>query len=201
MSRRPAHLTAVGGKPRGRQIVWETIRRLRRFTVKQLAAEIDHLPDSVRTYVDCLSAGGFISVVDQEASANNRFAKVYELVRDIGVEAPRLQRDGTPCTQGRAREQMWRTMKLLDSFTPRELAISASTEEQPVNETDAGDYVKRLHKAGYLTLTVPSTPVRQARYRFVKARNTGPRPPMVQRLKTVFDPNLGQIVWHEEPAE
>jgi hypothetical protein len=38
-----------------------------------------------------------------------------------------------------------------------------------------------------------------ARFRFNPARNTGPRPPMIQRTKAVYDPNLGQVVWQEEP--
>ena len=31
------------------------------------------------------------------------------------------------------------------------------------------------------------------RYRLI--RNTGPRPPMVQRIDAIYDPNLGAVVW------
>jgi hypothetical protein len=198
--RKPVHLTTVGGKPHGRQIVWEAMRRLRIFTVSGLAEEIDHHRSTIRDYVECLRAGGFVTILSTKVNGARK-THTYELTRDVGVEAPKLRKDGTPSTQGLATEQMWRTMKMMGNFTPRELAISATTELQPVDEVHALDYVGHLFSARYLALVAKSTPTSQARYRFLSMRNTGPRPPMVQRLKTVFDPNLGQIVWHEEPAE
>ena len=78
---------------------------------------------------------------------------------------------------------------------PPPLAM-ASTDAVPVSARDAADYVKHLLHAGYLTILKASKPGTQAIYRLTN--NTGPRPPMVQRLKTVFDQNLGKIMWHEE---
>lgn len=40
----------------------------------------------------------------------------------------------------------------------------------------------------------------RARYRFIAGRNSGPRPPQVQRLKQVYDPNLDRVVWRHEAA-
>jgi len=121
---------------------------------------------------------------------------LYELVKDVGLEAPRVRRDGTPVEQGQSREHMWRAMKMLPSFTFVDLAVNASTEEMRVTEQDAKDYVKHLLRAKYLTVLIPATPRRKATYRLT--RNTGPRPPMVTRAKIVFDPNLGRIAWVEE---
>lgn len=206
--RKPIHLTTAGGKPGGRQSMWEAMRKLRSFTVSALALESGREREAVRTYVESLAKAGYLDITGTEAAPTggfiqktnprNRPANVYSLVRDIGIEAPRVKRDGTPCIQGRAREQMWRTMRNLGDFTPRDLALMASTTESAVSEIDAADYVKHLAPAGYLVVTRKATPKKQAQYRFVAARWTGPKAPMIQRLKTVFDANLGKIVWNEE---
>jgi hypothetical protein len=33
------------------------------------------------------------------------------------------------------------------------------------------------------------------RYRFLAARYSGPKPPMIQRIKAVYDPNRSEVVW------
>lgn len=199
--RKPAHLAAAGGKPQGRQGIWEAIRAQRDgFTIASLGAATDIHRDTIRTYVRGLHAAGYVEVPAP-------IAPFYRLVRDVGVEAPRVTRDGKPVTQGAAREQMWRTMKMMAAdFSWRDLAITASTEAVAVAEEDAKDYCANLAKAGYLMVASPGKGTPSARkgggmptrYRFNRSKNTGPKPPMVQRLQSVFDPNLGKIVWTEE---
>lgn len=188
-------LAAKGGAY-GRQAMWEAMRALRRFTL----ADLDHLNverDTIKTYVRSLVQGGYLNA-ERQAGTGGRYAPAaYELVRDVGLEAPRLRRNGTPVLQGQAREQMWRAMKMLGQFTPRDLSVTASTEAVAVNEEDAKSYVKHLFAAGYLAVLRPGKPPRtQGLYRL--AKNTGPKPPMVTRAKVVFDPNLGRIAWHAE---
>jgi hypothetical protein len=191
MSRKPVVALASSGRPYGRQAMWDAMRQLRRFTLSDLADKWGR--DAVREYAWCLEAGGYLKRVGESA----RFQPiVYELVRDVGREAPRLQRDGRPVTQGAGREQMWRAMKMLPNFTFVDLAINASTEAVRVGEAEAQDYVHYLLRAKYLVIVRPATPRAKAVYRL--ARNTGPRPPMVTRAKVVFDPNLGCIAWCEE---
>lgn len=210
MARKPVHLTMTPDKVTGRQAVWQAVRRLKRFTLVDLWHETKEERATVRTYLTALERGGYVATVDMQAPKATAIgirspalfkAQVYKLARDVGIEAPRLKRDGTPSTQGSAREQMWRTMKLLGDFTFRDLTVAATTEASPVSELDAKDYVKHLFRAGYLSLVTASTPRALATYRFVRARNTGPRAPMVQRLKSVFDPNTRKVVWQEEPSE
>ena len=200
MSRQPVHLLAASAKPTGRQAIWQTIRaEAEAFTVADLIKATDICRDTIRSYLRCLEASGHIARYFDEFPPGT-----YQLVNDVGVEAPRVTKDGKPVTQGLPREQMWRTMKILAAdFASRDLAIAASTESVPVSEVDAKDYCRNLAMAGYLIVITKgkgggkstSTP---SRYRFNRAKNTGPKPPMVQRMQTVFDPNLGQIVWHPE---
>lgn len=207
MGRKPVHLLAAGGKPYGRQAMWQAMRKLKRFTLSDVAATSDCKRDSVRTYLHSLVRSGHIRAVGNIPARRSAFltkpapenrATLYELVKDQGVEAPRVMRDGSPSTQGAAREQMWRTMRILCEFTPRELAFGAGTEGSPVAESDAGDYARDLERAGYLVRIEKASKLSQARYRFVPARWSGPKAPMVQRLKSIFDPNLNRVVWRDE---
>jgi len=191
MSRKTVVELAATGKSYGRQAMWEAMRRLKQFTLADLGVEWDR--DSLREYVWRLEAGGFLKQEGEKAPFK---PNVYLLVRDVGLEAPRLQKDGSVSLMGQGREHMWRAMKMLPSFNVVDLAISASTEDVQVAENEARDYVKHLERAKYLVIVKPATPTSKAVYRL--ARNTGPKPPMVTRAKIVFDPNLGKIAWVEQ---
>lgn len=187
---RPVIELAAKGGSYGRQAMWEAMRRLGHFTYADL-----YQWDSatVKDYVRRLEAGGYLKA-DRSGGQFRRV--VFELVRDVGLEAPKLQQDGSPSRMGQGREHMWRAMKMLPSFTFVDLAISASTEDVMVSELDAKDYVKHLLRAKYLVIVKPASPSSKAIYKL--HRNTGPKPPMVTRAKIVFDPNLGRIAWVEE---
>jgi hypothetical protein len=119
-------------------------------------------------------------------------------VRDNGIDAPRVRRDGSAVTQGLAQEQMWRTLRMhKGDINARELAAHATTEAIPVAETAAKDYLRQLHGASYLACIAEGKGIGnggiQARFRLIS--NTGPKPPMVCRTDSLFDPNLNAIVW------
>lgn len=195
MARKPVHLIAAAPRPEGREVVWAEIRRLRTFTVADLEHATRITEATIRTYLLGLTRAGYLRRTDDPVERTRYEPARWELVRDVGVEAPRVRKDGTEVTQGRAREQMWRTMRILREFTHRDLAIQASTETCQVAEADAKDYVKYLCRAKYLVCISTGGPGTLARYRFVPSRYTGPRPPMIQRIKQVFDPNLGRVMW------
>ncbi|WP_175948591.1 helix-turn-helix domain-containing protein [Burkholderia pyrrocinia] len=203
MARKPAHLELSGGKG-PRQRVWEAMRRQpENFTANTVvrASSIDK--PTVQTYLQALQRGGFIEQIGERKAIGDQ--KHYRLVRDTGVEAPRLDRQGRPVMQSRGNENMWRTMRIMGEFSPRELALRASTPDVVVTDSTAQSYVKCLAHAGYLTVIDPGHAyirgkgAKQARYRLPASKYTGPRPPMVQRTKAIYDPNLGKIMWQEEP--
>jgi len=187
-----------------RDAIWAAIRILREFSVSEIEDQTRINQSTIKTYVRGLTNANYLERIEchPRTKGDTRYVENrWRLVNNVGVDAPRVTREGKPVTQGQSRENMWRTMRIIGEFSVRELAIQATTEGVNVKPSDAKDYVKYLHKAGYLQITRPAQPGNksgmgtQARYRFIKFRYTGPRPPMVQRTKQVFDPNVGTVVW------
>lgn len=212
MSRKPA-TEYVGGKG-PRQHIWEAIRSLAGSTAAFSEDDIHRaMPrearmtiemPTVRDYRHCLVAAGILDIVTP--SQQRRIPATYRLVRDEGLDAPRVRRDGTRVTQGLAQEQMWRTLRILTGDTNgRELAAHASTTLIPVAEVAARDYLLVLNQAGYLLCTQEGKGLgkggQQSRYRLKPTRNTGPRPPMVCRTRAVYDPNEDKVVWAKPVTE
>lgn len=188
------HTLAMSGAKGTRQRIWEAIRARRDgFTRLDIAVAAGLELPTTRKYLESLQKAGFIS----GGPAVPGKQRVYQLLRDNGLEAPRLSRDGQllPPT---AQEQMWRTARILGEFDCRELVALASTPEVAVALTAAQDYLKHLCHAGYVCVAAEPTPQRLTRYRFLASKYSGPRPPMVLRSKTVYDPNLDAHVWREE---
>lgn len=188
--RKPADVLARSKKPTGRQAVWLAIRAAWTFGVGDLARATDVNRKTVDDYVKSLVASGHVDVSGSVDGVTR-----YRLINDVGREAPRVRRDGTTVSQGRATENMWRTMRIVGIFTAAELALQASTDETPVSPVAAVDYCRYLALAGYLAVAGAG----DARvYTFIPARWPGPLPPQIQRIKQVFDPNTGQVVWSRE---
>lgn len=141
--------------------------------------------DTIRDFLRRLVKGGYLRVVREEpTNGTGSPRRVYRLVKDQ-PDAPQLRRDGTPAVRvGRANEQMWRTMKMVDRFGYADLAMLSSTESCRVTFETAKSYVVALHTAGYLKR------IDRGLYRLRPDMNTGPLAPMVQRTDWVFDPNL-----------
>lgn len=205
MARKPVHLRPAGHLD-ARDAAWAVIRRKQQFTLDDLEIATGEHRETLATYVRALEKGAYIVHIGHDAptrrgqrsntSLNHK--KLYKLINDVGVEAPRLKRDGTPVTQGRGRENMWTAIRILDDFDFHELAEEASVDDVDVGPREACEYVRHLRKAGYLSIVQKSKPGRATRYRLLPGKFTGPKPPMIQRIKQVFDPNLGEVVWSQE---
>jgi hypothetical protein len=156
-----------------------------RLAIPQVSAGI------VDDYLKALLRGGYVKALGKvTASSLGSGDKLmrYALIRDIGVDAPRLRRDGKPLPPS-GQQNMWTVIKIETWFTASGLAAAASTEETPVTLKTAATYLGHLYAAGYLDR-------RGERYRLIN--NTGGYAPMIQRSKVVFDPNLNRVVWHEQ---
>ena len=207
--RKPVHLDRVGGKG-PRQRMWEEIRHRRTgFTNADISVATNINTDTVYEYLGLLHRAGFIAAqggipqgLCQEVS--------YQLARDEGVEAPRLDKRGQPVQQGQGTETLWRTMRMLREFSWTDLAAHAEMAAVSLTTYSIKDYLKHLNNAGYLTTLTPArtgggknTPATYclASRNRITGKPPGPRPPMVQRTKQIYDPNHDLVVWQEEPDD
>ncbi|MDX8389179.1 MAG: hypothetical protein R8M38_01680 [Mariprofundaceae bacterium] len=191
MPRQKAHITT-----HNRQMIWADIRARKVFTSHDLLKSSQLGSCTIRSYLRSLLIAGFIEKKGDSAKVGETI--VYELMKDCGVDAPRLRSDGSRVTLGDISENLWRTMRILGDFSTVDLIAAASTEEVRVSVNSAQSYCRTLAQAGYLA-TLPKAPgFRMTRYRLLPSKHTGARPPQVQRTKALFDPNLGKVVWREE---
>lgn len=199
--RKPVDAMAAVGQLAPQEIIWQAIRSVPEFDRKTLCKVIYQqqgrsVSDSaVASYLRRLCRAGYIHLVREEPLPGSVLRKVFALAPDAPFEAPRVTKDGKPVTQGRANENMWRSMRIIGEFTARDLAVQAATEDAPISESAAKTYCMHLQKAGYLVVTRPNRGGHSpAHYRFLPSRYTGPKAPMIQRVKVVFDPNLGRVM-------
>jgi hypothetical protein len=187
--------------------VWAAIRCFGKdhvFSVAEIMLLSGQRDDTALTYLRGLEKAGFVKALGCETSALRRRREMrrFHLVRDVGVDAPRVTGEGEPVEQGSGRNQMWQAVKVLKEFDYRALAAAASTEKHPVSPEEAQTYCRHLKLGGYLGVTRPAaygTKGTSARYRFLRARNTGPRAPLISRQKEVIDANTGQLMY--QPGE
>lgn len=172
----------------GREAIWLAIRLTagQPFTAGEIAAAANANDKTVRDYLKGLVAAEYVSQVPATEGLPAR----WTLTRDIGHEAPRVRPDGSPVSQGAATEQLWRGMYMLKDFSFLDLVETASI---PIAPDTAKSYCRMLLATGYLRVLTKADPVkgRVARYRLL--RNNGPKPPQIQRVKQVYDPNTQEV--------
>lgn len=185
MARKPIDQTRPEEK---RQAAWEALRTTpESITLNAVYYQTRLSKHSLRDYLIGLERAGYLERI--EAGGPRTEAK-WRLAHDAGRHAPRVTKNGEPVSMGQGRLQMWRAMRVLGRFTAQDLAIHASTEEHQVATNEAVTYCRFLWRAGYLTQ-------QGQHYQFVRRRYSGPKPPMIQRVKQVYDPNLEQVVWSQ----
>jgi hypothetical protein len=121
-----------------------------------------------------------------------RECQLFYLVRDVGVQAPHVRENGQPATENIAQQQMWNAMRIYKgTFDWRDIVQTC-----PANppEKTVKNYLLMLGRAGYLAEVKKGAGGRPSIFKFVQARDTGPRPPMITAKKEVMDANTGQIV-------
>ena len=209
--RKPQHLLA--GRADNRAVIWQVICTMRRFTHAELCHEIRvHAgysinDDTVRSYLQLLERSGALDVDAEQPVRGVARRKLYRL-GPLGEpyagrgEVPRF--DSAGCVREAvptATDNMWRSMRILKHFSYRDLAIFSRTAAVSVSFEAARDYCKRLHAAGYLAVTQDNNGPHSIRtYALLMSKWSGPRAPMIQRIKAVYDPNLGRVVWPPEVA-
>lgn len=195
-----ADLVMVGGKP-PRQHIWEAIRAInaspKELTTYAVARKSNQDDQTVRGYFRDMEKAGIVSKIRNVG----RFDAEWELLKDEGVEAPRITRSGKVSKYAAGAENVWRALRILGEFSAAEAAVAASVNGVSISEFGAHVYLSGLAKAGYVTRR-GGTPGVKTRFCLVPSRYTGPKHPIYQRdFHQVYDPNLDKVVWRKADQE
>ncbi|MQB17544.1 hypothetical protein DXU77_21100 [Pseudomonas lactis] len=190
----------VGGKS-PRQYIWEAIRAVnagpKALTTYAVARKSNQDDQAVRAYFRDMEKAGIVSKVRNI----DRRDSEWKLLKDEGVEAPRVNHHGERTTHAGGVENIWRALRILGEFTAAEAAATASVNGVSISEVGAQVYLSGLAKAGYVTRR-GGTAGFKTRFRLVPSRYTGPKHPIYQRdFDQVYDPNLDQVVWRKADQE
>ena len=196
--RKPAQLEMIGGK-NARQRIWEVIRAKNNqpFEIHPVAQAANVDDETVKTYLQCLVAGSYAEIVSKKS--NNK--STYRQLKDTGIEAPRLTRKGEPVTQGLISEAIWRTLRILSALDASQIVAHVAAAGHDVALTYVKRYLASLKKAGYLQVVIAGNTHRLEKIQLKLGMDTGPRAPQIQRVKTVYDPNLNKVMHVEDPEE
>lgn len=178
--------------PTDREKMWAAMRQEKTFTLGRIAHLAGCGKHKVQDYMRGLMASGHVRKQDDA----KLFTKAeYTLAKDTGVDAPRVRKDGTTLPAS-GRNRMWTVMRVMGVFTVAELAANASLPEAPVAESEAAYYCRWLAQGGYLVQRGPQS---EAAWQFIPAKFTGAKAPQILRVKALFDPNLGTVVYQPAP--
>lgn len=195
-AKRPPAMVSAGGRG-SHQRIWEAIRQHRdSFDYLIIESDAEVSRSGCEVYIRSLIKAGFVQRLPDKDKHRYTQAR-FSLIKDAGVEYPRVNSRGELIPRDLRHENMWRTMRLAGEFSSAELAALASTDAWPIADSTASCYVRELLQAGYL-IQLETTNKIHKRYRFVKSKYTGPRPPVVGKRAYVYDPNLDKVVWQAE---
>ena len=149
--------------------------------------------DRIRDYLRDLERGAILERIDGVGLAVG-VPVGYRLVRDLGVEAPRVDAAGALATGETAQQRIWTALRVAGVGTAAELAAMASDPARAVSEDTVREYLYRLHSAGRVHYRSPGQGARAQKgvYMLPRGLNTGPKAPSVDRRgKQVKDKNTG----------
>lgn len=197
--RKPIQMELVGGKPI-RQRVWEQIRTHREcFQLDVIAKLAEAEKDTVNRYILCLERGGYIvKLTDAPFEQAD-----YQLIRDTGIESPKLNSRGEPITMGLAQESIWRCLRMLGALDSKQILSHVKAADIEISLENVRRYLRALKKAGYLQVVHAAMPQRRKPevVALIPHMNSGPRPPQIQRVGVVYDPNWNKVMHADEPEE
>lgn len=204
MSRKPIELEVRGMKtPRER--VWDAVMNQPKDAPFSKTSLQDCCSPMVRwtvldDYLPALELAGYLKRVGGTPRKPGVKGEAIQWVRVKScAEAPRIDKQGRPVTQGLATLSMWRAMRVLKSFNYKAVAQAATLDTVVVGLESAKCYVNALARAGYLQTLQPAKPGIPAVFRLL--RNTGPHAPAITRRKCVFDRNTGAFAELETAQE
>ena len=166
---------------------WAAAQSMGRFTAWTLAASAQRTVDDIETLLLGWLDEGLVAA----AGVGLKKRTIYRVVDQTAAVAGNVTAQRA-VPVGTAQGNMWNAMKGQRSFTPTDIASMSHTSTVSVSLEDATAYCQMLARAGYLAVIRKARPPKvEAAYRLTNW--TGPRPPVLRRLRAVVDQNTNTI--------
>ena len=191
----------TGPAPTGREAVWAAMHNEGPSTIQDLSRLTGLETSTIRDYLSGLQKAGIVGLAGHKDSplAEGATRIVYAITRDLGVDAPRVRKDGTLLLPS-GRTRMWRSMRILGESPIKDLAVAASLPEAPVTDSEALYYCRHLVNGRYLVQKTTGAK-KLVRFQLLPSRYTGPKAPMIRRVRELYDPNTGKVAWSKIQEE
>lgn len=171
----------------GHEEMWFAIRDIPKFRSGFTAADLARVSGAkvgaVEFYLAKLARQGRA----ERVGTTDDKQPVYAVLR-VGVEPVVLDDSGQPSHDYTRRHALWNAMRILKTFTIKQLWINVR-DENPLTQAMAAKYVKRLHAADYLDVIEVDLRTVEDHYHLRPTMNTGRRPPRLCEAELIFDPN------------
>ncbi len=155
---------------------WARALAMESFTFAELGSAVGVNPQTIGVYVRQWVADGRAERIEEGRVAHARY-------RIAAGARPAPVRDGSK------HSNMWLAMRMLVRFSAVDLAAHCSTGRVTVTREDAQAYCGVLLRHGYLKCLRKAAPDRGIEAVYQLIRNTGPKPPVLKRIRALFDPN------------
>ncbi|MBV1702594.1 MAG: hypothetical protein KGQ46_12315 [Hyphomicrobiales bacterium] len=177
----------------GRDEIWKSMMYLTNlsgsFSRAEVVAKAMNSREYVHRYLKALIKAGYAEQLPVQPKRGTRFRVIR-----TQISTPRVRADGTDLGEP-INVTLWRTMRMLKTFTAPELCAHASLPERPVKLTTAAAYLCHLEAAGLLTILAPGQRRgAKAHRRFGLIGTPGGQAPRVLKADAVYDPNTGNLL-------
>lgn len=166
------------------QVIWSVVRTKKTFTIHEVWYEdgVEVAKRDIIQYLKLLELNKYI-----KRTADFETTGVYKLIRGGRKTPPKLGHPAHSNDRHRALQNMWNTMRRMDSFSAKDVCVMSNTPDVEISETAASNYCSLLAQAGYLRVVQRGSRKSLARYQLVD--NTGPNPPIIRRETKIYDGN------------
>ncbi|MEE3071300.1 MAG: hypothetical protein VX378_09380 [Pseudomonadota bacterium] len=182
-------MTKTSRKMAERNRVWGIAVMLGEWTRQDLAADAKRSREYIAEAVADWEKDGFV----RKTGSKKGNKLIFKVVReDI---PPMYGPDGRPLHSPDATPEdlMWRTMRKMRSFSPRDVQMYANTTQVEVTVEQARKYCQFLAAAQYLRVDRKAVPSKGIEATYALVMNTGIYAPKERRVRAVYDENLHRV--------
>lgn len=185
-------MIVMAGRRSPQQRIWEAIRFLAatahsgEFKQEDVVTQSEQQNEVVSNYLSRLSRGSYVTW--------NGFR--FALTRDVGMEAPSLNPDGTENVSDRPYEAIWNVLRIMGDLTLEGAMDVCLVAGAPTGKTQVQRYLNALTGAGYLHRS------QEGVYRLLPGHWSGPFFPRLVRIEVLalIDQNDDRVVWSRGDA-